>query len=246
MSGLHSAQGVGEIHIPYQWSYADEAARTGASGFVFGDVGKLARQLDDNSLWMLTATTPTWLQVGGGGSDTDAIHKSISGEIASLTEKATPADADLVVIEDSAASNAKKKVQIQNITGGATIPTIIQDSEDAEDTTTSTSYVQACRFSPTLEAAKYLVWYSFEFFQEYPSDAYKTQARIQIDDTTTIAEVESPGSDESYEPAAGIYFFDNSGGSGGTFNFDFDFRSTASFQDAKIRRKRLALMKVSE
>lgn len=39
------------------------------------------------------------------------------GEIAALTEKGTPVDADLVMIEDSAASNAKKKTQIGNFRG---------------------------------------------------------------------------------------------------------------------------------
>lgn len=53
------------VHIPYQWSYANAAARTGASGFAATDVGKLARQVDDNSLWMLTVTTPTWIRVAG-------------------------------------------------------------------------------------------------------------------------------------------------------------------------------------
>lgn len=54
------------IHVPYNFSYANAAARTGAGGFVAGDVGKFARQTDDNSIWILTATTPTWVQVGGG------------------------------------------------------------------------------------------------------------------------------------------------------------------------------------
>jgi hypothetical protein len=52
----------------YAWSYADAATRTGATGFVANDVGKLARQLDNNTLWMLTATTPTWLAVGGSAA----------------------------------------------------------------------------------------------------------------------------------------------------------------------------------
>jgi len=55
-----------QIHIGYNWTYADAAARTGATGMVSADVGKFARQLDDNSIWMLTATTPTWIAVGGG------------------------------------------------------------------------------------------------------------------------------------------------------------------------------------
>lgn len=61
--GITSA---GNIHVPYQWTYADAAARGAATGFVVTDVGKLARQLDDNSLWMLTDDTPeTWVAVGG-------------------------------------------------------------------------------------------------------------------------------------------------------------------------------------
>lgn len=55
---------AGEVHRPYNWAYADAAARTGATGFVAGDVGKLARQTDDNSLWMLTDDSPvTWLAI---------------------------------------------------------------------------------------------------------------------------------------------------------------------------------------
>lgn len=70
-SGLHADAGVGEIHVPYNWSYADAAARTGAGGFVAGDVGKLARQEDDNTIWILTATTPTWVQIGSNASEVD-------------------------------------------------------------------------------------------------------------------------------------------------------------------------------
>lgn len=66
---------VGHIHLAYNWSYADAAARTAATGFVAGDVGKIARQVDTNTLWMLTATTPTWVQVGGTGL-TPATHAS--------------------------------------------------------------------------------------------------------------------------------------------------------------------------
>lgn len=54
----------------------------------------------------------------GGGSpaiDSTVFHKTTTGEIAALTEKTTPVSADLLVIEDSAASNAKKKVQIGNL-----------------------------------------------------------------------------------------------------------------------------------
>jgi hypothetical protein len=56
-----------------------------------------------------------------GGTDAAAIHDNVSGEISAITEKTAPVAADLIVIEDSAASNAKKRVQIGNLGGaGAT------------------------------------------------------------------------------------------------------------------------------
>lgn len=51
--------------------------------------------------------------------DETAIHSGLAGEINALTEKTTPVDDDLVVIEDSADSNAKKKVKLSNLGGGA-------------------------------------------------------------------------------------------------------------------------------
>jgi hypothetical protein len=54
------------LHRSYAWEYADATARTAAIGFVPVDVGKAARQLDSNSIWMLTDDSPiTWVQIGG-------------------------------------------------------------------------------------------------------------------------------------------------------------------------------------
>jgi len=53
--------------------------------------------------------------VAVAGSDTTAIHDDTAAEISAVTEKATPVDADLILIEDSADSNAKKRIQIGNI-----------------------------------------------------------------------------------------------------------------------------------
>lgn len=59
------------------------------------------------------------LYVGSGAtSDADAIHDNVAGEINAITEKATPVSGDLLLIEDSAASYAKKKVQVGNLPGG--------------------------------------------------------------------------------------------------------------------------------
>ena len=51
---------------------------------------------------------------GGSGTDDDAIHDNVTGEINAITEKTTPIDDDILLLEDSAASYAKKKVKRVN------------------------------------------------------------------------------------------------------------------------------------
>ena len=58
-------------------------------------------------------------QSGGSGTDANAVHKNVAAEISTITEKTNPASSDLIIIEDSAASYGKKRVQIGNLpTGG--------------------------------------------------------------------------------------------------------------------------------
>lgn len=63
---------------------------------------------------------------GVGGSDADAIHDNVAAEISAITQKVTPVDADVILIEDSADSFAKKYVEIGDLPssggGGVTNP----------------------------------------------------------------------------------------------------------------------------
>lgn len=70
MTTMHGALGGADnMHVPYAWTFANQAARETGVGVDASGVGKLARQLDDNSLWMLVGTAPvTWKAVGGGSS----------------------------------------------------------------------------------------------------------------------------------------------------------------------------------
>ena len=52
-------------------------------------------------------------------TDETAIHDDTAAEISVITEKVSPVGADKLLIEDSAASDAKKMVQITNLPGGA-------------------------------------------------------------------------------------------------------------------------------
>jgi len=56
--------------------------------------------------------------VPAGGADANAIHDNAASEISAIAEKVTPVSADLLIIEDSADSNNKKKVQVGNLPGG--------------------------------------------------------------------------------------------------------------------------------
>lgn len=56
---------------------------------------------------------------GGSSTDTDAIHTTISGELYSLTEKTTPVDNDIVVIEDSENGYQKRRVRFGNFPTGS-------------------------------------------------------------------------------------------------------------------------------
>ena len=52
------------------------------------------------------------------GADGSAIHDDTAGEIAAVAVKATPIAADLLLIEDSAAANAKKRITVGSLPAG--------------------------------------------------------------------------------------------------------------------------------
>ncbi len=61
---FHSKASLGARHPIHNFEYANAAARTGATGLVADDDGKIALQTDDNTLWLLSDYSgPTWKQV---------------------------------------------------------------------------------------------------------------------------------------------------------------------------------------
>ena len=64
----HNSLGLGDIHRLANWEYASASARTSATSFTADDIGKIAKQTDNNTFWELTAVTPAWLQIGGGSN----------------------------------------------------------------------------------------------------------------------------------------------------------------------------------
>ncbi len=54
-------------------------------------------------------------QDAAGGTDDAAIHDNVAAEISLISEKGTPVSGDLLIIEDSADSNNKKRIQVGNL-----------------------------------------------------------------------------------------------------------------------------------
>lgn len=67
---FHDEMVGADIHVIHSFTYVDAAARTGATGLTINDEGKVARQTDDESFWVLTDHTgPTWKPLSGVGTD---------------------------------------------------------------------------------------------------------------------------------------------------------------------------------
>lgn len=79
-----------------------------------------------------------------------------SGDIASFAEKASPVNTDLVIIEDSADSNSKKKVQVGNLPGGSATETVVTKTTAYTATTGDNTILcnaTSAAFTITLPAA---------------------------------------------------------------------------------------------
>jgi len=113
-------------------------------------------------------------------------------------------------------------------------PTIIQDSEATESSTSATSWQQAKRFTKTLETAKYLVMMYAEIKGSYCS------MQVQINDTTTI--MNGYEYDSKYSTASGFYYLEATAGS---YNFDFDYMRVGGYSGTVyIKNLRIVLIKV--
>jgi hypothetical protein len=98
-----------------------------------------------------TGTSGQVLKTDGNGllswgastsNDTNAIHDNESGEISAITLKANVVNADMLLIEDSAASNAKKRTTISDIktaVASAGTPGIAQSIHSFEIASTTSS-----------------------------------------------------------------------------------------------------------
>lgn len=117
MAQLHS--GLLANHRPYADVYADAAARLAATGFVralgggivpfaVDDLYKKVLQLDNATEWILTAITPTWVQVSGAGAlASDSVTNTLLANMAQATIKGRAAGAGTGDPTDLSAAQVK-------------------------------------------------------------------------------------------------------------------------------------------
>ncbi len=89
---------------------------TGKGSIFFNSSSKTFKQKDDTGAVKDFTTDNVF--------DGDAIHDNVAAEISAITEKTTPVGADLLLIEDSAASDAKKKLTIANLESNLTLDSL--------------------------------------------------------------------------------------------------------------------------
>lgn len=123
-------------------------------------------------------------------NDADAIHDNVASEISVVTEKVTPVSGDFLLIEDSAAANVKKRVQVGNLPsgGGGVFGSEHTYGESLSiSSTTSTTYIQKLKVTTaSVPAGDYYIAWSGEQLTDKASVA--VGHRVQVDDTTTLIE----------------------------------------------------------
>jgi len=168
-TALHKNLELAEIHQPYSWEYANAAARTGASGFEAGDVGKFARQLAGNSIWMLTATTPTWTQVNGTGGPHATTHGPGGSDPLKLDDAAAPDD-------NTDLNSSTSKHGLCPKLGGGTTNFLRADGSWAEPPGATAAHAIDLTFSKDKNKP----------FQCVDTEAYKVMARFIFDGTAAL------------------------------------------------------------
>lgn len=161
----------GKVHLDRQiaFVYNNEAEREAANDLVAGDVGKFALQKDDNTIWRLTAATPTWAQETTQISEvrrvTAAVYSSLGDAVtlaasASGGPSATPSGANLSGGSSSVQSSATVTIG-GSLADGSTI-TVTIDGVDcvlslvSDESLATIGHRMACVINATPEINGYI------------------------------------------------------------------------------------------
>lgn len=177
----------------------------------------------------------TDLSISNGGTGVGTAQNAINAlsQVSSATN-------EHVLTKDTSTGNATWKA---GGSGGSTFGSEYHSNEDlSEQTTTSTSYVNALTFTTsTVPSGTYRVGWSYEWKGNTGKDF---EARVQVDNTTTLMEVNMESKDNANW--FGVGGFGNiTFGSDDTHTIDFDFATEDSDKTMRIRKLRLEFYRIS-
>lgn len=175
------------------------------------------------------------------GADSTAIHDNVSGEIAAVTEKAAPVAADLILIEDSAAANAKKRVQLANLPASSVFGSnYVSTAAGATATTTGENTVRISLVVPAFTGMYIIYWTA-------TLDANNKEYVVSLYNSTDAAEVDrarNKTGDSNYLWVESGFFRVTMTGASKTFQLRWGNKPGAT-DTIGIRRARLAGWRVA-
>ena len=95
--------------------YAHSLYLDGDSLYIGGIKFRAPIHSNNDGFWKYDRENKEFILSTAAGEDTTAIHDDEAGEISLVPEKVTPISGDFILIEDSADSNNKKRVQVGNL-----------------------------------------------------------------------------------------------------------------------------------
>lgn len=178
------------------------------------------------------------------GSEETTFDSIISNWTCPPDDTGTPADQ--FDVDDGAVGNDTlwTSQQITDFVSGGSLPFVHYAESDGQSTTTNTGYQRKVRLTATVDTAPYMLWWSAELENERYTRTMGL--RVQLNNTTTIQELSyAPIVFDSYGAPAPASGFARLSLTAGTVDIDMDYRSLDWGETVKIKRARLALMKVS-
>jgi hypothetical protein len=175
-----------------------------------------------------------------------AVTTDTSNEFTRVAEKTVVADADKVLIEDSAASGAKKYVQVSNLK-----PVFGQEFENDYTATQfshtgDTNWTQAHRFTTASKPiGTYRVGISFEYVTD--NDEKCCFFRAQVDDSTDIfnhfTEDRGKQTDGQWRSISGFHYI--TFGSATTHTVDIDVQLDGAGDTIYVRNRKVEIWRVN-